>query len=181
MLLIVCGPSGIGKSRLLDLAEKSLRFRRLVPLTTRTRRAEEKQGHDYRFVSKEEFRQLILDDALTAWDYNLGNYYGYARDLGDSILSGQNIVIQALSRMALRIASTHSNVLLVSLKPNSEVLLDMRLSERNYCEADLAMRRAHWTEEIELSKLFNVVIENADITPTAELASTLAEVINRFA
>jgi hypothetical protein len=57
----------------------------------------------------------------------------------------------------------------------------MRLSERNYCEADLAMRRAHWTEEIELSKLFNVVIENADITPTAELASTLAEVINRFA
>jgi len=181
MLLIVSGPSGVGKSRLLDLAEQAFGFRRVVPLTTRSSRRGERAGYDYHFVSREQFRQLIVDDLLTAWDYVLGNYYGYGKDLAEGIRSGQNIVIQALSRMAIRIAAASSDVLLVSLKPSSDLLLETRLTERNYSTSELTLRRAHWEEEIELSSLFNVVIDNADITPTAELTTTLADVINRFA
>jgi guanylate kinase len=83
--------------------------------------------------------------------------------------------------MAVRIAAASSDVLLVSLKPSSDLLLETRLTERNYSESELTLRRAHWDEEIELSSLFNIVIDNADITPTAELTTTLADVINRFA
>ncbi|HET9282446.1 MAG TPA: GNAT family N-acetyltransferase [Candidatus Angelobacter sp.] len=181
MLLIISGPSGVGKSRLLDLAERAFGFRRVVPLTTRSSRIGENPGHDYQFVSKEQFCQLISDGRLTAWDFVLGNYYGYGKDLAESVKSGENIVIQALSRMALRIAATYSDVLLVSLRPNSDQILQARLTERSYTSSELALRKAHWQEEIELSHLFNVIIENADITPTAELTKTLADVINRFA
>ena len=181
MLLIVSGPSGVGKSRLLDLAEQAFGFRRVVPLTTRSSRKGERPGFDYQFVSREQFRQLIVDDLLTAWDYVLGNYYGYTKDLGERIGSGQNVVIQALSRMAIRIAAAHSDVLLLSLRPSSDLLLETRLTERNYTPSELVLRKAHWEEEIELSHLFNIVIDNADITPTAELTTTLADVINRFA
>lgn len=181
MLLIVSGPSGVGKSRLLDLAEQGFGFRRVVPVTTRSSRSNERPGRDYQFVSREQFRQLILDDLLTAWDFVLGNYYGYEKDLAESIRSGQNIVIQALSRMAIRIAAAYSDVLLVSLRPSSDLLLAMRLTERNYTSSQLVLRKAHWEEEVELSYLFDVVIDDADITPTAELITTLADVINRFA
>lgn len=180
MLLIISGPSGVGKSRLLDLAERAFGFRRVVPLTTRPSRIGEKAGHDYQFVSKEQFCQLITDDLLTAWDFVLGNYYGYSKDLAVSVKSGENIVIQALSRMALRIAATYSDVLLVSLKPNSDRMLETRLTERSYTKSELSLRRAHWEEEIELSRLFHVIIDDADITPTSELTKTLADVINRF-
>ncbi len=181
MLLIVSGPSGVGKSRLLDVAEQAFGFQRIVPLTTRSVRKREKPGYDYQFVSRETFRQLIIDDQLTAWDYVLGNYYGYNRELAEGITAGRNIVIQALSRMAIRIAAASSDVLLVSLRPRSELLLETRLAERDYDATQLALRRAHWEEEIELSGLFDIVIDNADVTATADLTVTLADVINRFA
>ena len=180
MLLIISGPSGVGKSRLLDVAERAFGFRRIVPLTTRSCRPSEVPYRDYQFVSRQDFRELILNDHLTAWDYALGNYYGYTKDLAVGLNSGQDIVIQALSRMAIRIAAAHSNVLLVSLRPSSDLLLESRLAERKHSAIDFVLRRAHWDEEVELSYLFNVVIDNADVTPTSKLTSTLADVINGF-
>ena len=180
MLLIVSGPSGVGKSRLVDLAEQSFGFRRLVPLTTREIRSGERSGYDYQFVSKEQFRDLIQSNQVSAWDYALDNYYGYSLELAESIRTGRNTVIHALARMAIRIAGSYSDVLLVSLRPSSEQILESRLTERQYTNDELALRRAHWKEEIELSCLFDVVIDSAEITPTAELTLTLADVINRF-
>lgn len=181
MLLILSGPSGVGKSRLLRLAEQAFGFRPVVPLTTRPPRSGEVAGSEYEFVTKESFREMIRHDALSVWDFTLRHYYGYRKELAERIRGGENIVIQAMARMGVRIAQAHTNVILVFLRPSSDLLLEMRLTKRSYSGDELLLRRMHWEEELEHSSLFDVVIDDADVTESEELAAALADIINRFA
>jgi guanylate kinase len=180
MLLIVAGPSGVGKSRLIDIATKSFDFARAVPVTSRMKRPREEHGVDYEFVSKSEFRDLIRGNLLCAWDFTLNNYYGYRRDLEQRLQRGEDIVIQALSRMGLRMSKTLPDAFLLFLESSSPQLLNRRLAERKYDQDEMRLRRDHWQEEQEHSSLFDFVIRDADCTPTEDLTKLLADVLTRF-
>src|SRR5437588_12813042 len=104
MLVILSGPSGVGKSRLIDLACVSFGFRPAVPVTTRPIRPGEREGADYEYVSKDQFRQLIQKGVMLDWDFALQNYYGYRLDLLQRTAAGENVIVHALARMAIRIA-----------------------------------------------------------------------------
>lgn len=180
MLLIIAGPSGVGKSRLIDVAVESFGFARAVPVTSRPKREEEQHGVDYEFVSKAEFKGLIRDNLMYAWDFTLKNYYGYRRDLEERINRGENVVIQALARMGIRMSNGLPDAFLVFLDSSSPDLLARRLAKRKYDEEEMRLRKLHWQEEREHSPLFEWVLRDADLTPTEELTKFLAEVLNRF-
>ncbi len=180
MLLIVAGPSGVGKSRLIDVATKSFGFARAVPVTSRERRHDEEHGVDYEFVSEAEFRDLIRGNLLCAWDFTLRNYYGYRRDLEQRLDRGEDIVIQVLARMGLRMSKTLPDAFLLFLDSSSPALLSRRLAERNYDEDEMRIRKDHWQEEQEHSSLFDWVLREADCTPTEDLTKLLADVLTRF-
>lgn len=71
-IFALIGPSGVGKSTIAD----SLGLQPIVSMTTRPRRASELHGHDYYFVTKEEYLQALNNDRLVEHVENYGNFYG---------------------------------------------------------------------------------------------------------
>ena len=98
-LIVVVGGSGVGKSTLIDAAIDSLpgSFAFLVDTTTRQRRATEAAGPvaDKRFVSPQEFADMVYDHHFVSWSRNAinGEYYGTEfRVLWDALVGGRILV-----------------------------------------------------------------------------------------
>ncbi len=67
-LIILAGPAGVGKSTLCDrLVREVPGFERVVTATTRAPRPNEKHGHDYHFLSEEEFDRRLAADEFLEW------------------------------------------------------------------------------------------------------------------
>lgn len=163
MLLVLCGPSGVGKSTLwLETAEE-LGFRRYVAYTTRPQRVGEVEGYDYRFLTVERFRRGILQNGFLEWDFFYNHYYGFAQDLRDAVERGEDIVIQALSRIGYRLRrSLVAQVRLVSLQPGNIEILLQRMRERNSGSDEIAYRMHHAYEEQANSFYCDLVIHAAE-------------------
>ncbi|KAL1411885.1 guanylate kinase [Vanrija albida] len=76
--LVVCGPSGTGKSTLLKalFAKYPGEFGFSVSHTTRSPRAGEENGREYHFVSRDEFLQRVENGEFLEWAEFGGNCYG---------------------------------------------------------------------------------------------------------
>jgi guanylate kinase len=178
MLLIISGPSAIGKdSTWLRICENSFGFERIVPYTTRGRRPEEKEGFDYFFVTKAEFHDLIKQKKLLEWDYFNKNYYGTPiLNLDDT----RNYAIHALGRIALRLKQKVHSTYLVMLLPEDNSILSERLVQRGYRGDDLLFRNYHHLEEKEHAPLFDFVVPNAEAVTTYEAEEIIQKILNNY-
>jgi guanylate kinase len=79
-LIIIVGPSGSGKDTLLNLIKEDSEFSFPPSLTTRNKREGEKQGI-YNFITKQEFEELIKNDAFIEYDFHFDNYFGTSKKL----------------------------------------------------------------------------------------------------
>ena len=105
MMIIVSGPSTIGKNPLIYKVCNEYDFEFVIPSTTRQIRKEETNGKDYEFLCQSDFQQKIKDGTITEWDYVLGNYYGYS-----FVFPGNNrMITHGLSRMTIRIKNKYPN------------------------------------------------------------------------
>ncbi len=78
LLLVLSGPSGVGKGTVKSaiVKEKAFPFEYSVSMTTRQPRAGEVDGKDYFFVSDERFQQAIANNELLEYNHYVGHYYG---------------------------------------------------------------------------------------------------------
>ena len=77
MLLIISGPSGVGKSTLIThLLQKFPSLRLSVSHTTRSPRKGEVDREHYYFVSEERFKEMIEEEAFIEHEHVYGNHYG---------------------------------------------------------------------------------------------------------
>ncbi len=107
LLLIVSSPSGAGKttltSRLRQLV-KGITFS--VSHTTRKPRANEEDGREYHFVSRERFRELIEADAFLEWAEVHGNLYGTSKREIERAQDARGIIFDIDHQGARQIKST---------------------------------------------------------------------------
>jgi guanylate kinase len=155
-MIIISGPSSVGKNTLISsiISKTSSKF--IVPVTSRNKREGEGDGRDYEFLSKTKFREEIRNQTIEDWDYTLGNYYGFRRNLSAS--SGALTVTHALARMALRIRLRIPDVVLIFLRPLDSNNHLERLHERFPDDEDRLARIAHWKEELEHECLFDHIL-----------------------
>ena len=88
LLIVLSGPSGVGKELLEKIFEDpNTSYKYSISMTTRSMREGEVDGVDYFFKTKEEFEALIKDDQFIEYAEYVGNYYGtpvqYVRDTMD--------------------------------------------------------------------------------------------------
>ena len=77
VLVVVSGFSGAGKGTLMRaLMNRYMNYALSVSATTRAPREGEEDGREYFFKTREEFEQLIKEDALIEYAQYVGNYYG---------------------------------------------------------------------------------------------------------
>ena len=95
-LVIVSGPSGVGKSTICKEVVKRLdNVCMSVSLTTRPKSEEEIDGKDYRFVSKEQFSEQIKQGNLLEYAEVFGNLYGTPKDKVEQCLqSGKTVILE---------------------------------------------------------------------------------------
>jgi guanylate kinase len=97
LLIIISGPSGVGKGTIRQevMKDLSLNLWYSVSLTTRNQRPGEVNGREYYFVSREEFQRNIDNGNLLEWAEFVGNRYGTPLDkLQEKREQGKNVILE---------------------------------------------------------------------------------------
>ena len=144
MLVVVSGPSGVGKSTIVaELARRRPQVVPIVTATTRGRRDGEMDGVHYHFLSEEEFQALIQRDGLLEHANNHGHWYGTPVDQVRGILAaGRDAILTISPEGARNVRRLVPDALLVFVMPPSLEDLAERLRRRgSESEASIARRR----------------------------------------
>ena len=161
LLVVLSGPSGVGKDAVLARMRKLERsFHYIVTATTRPRRAREKNGVDYHFLSRKEFQQMMDKHQLLEWANVYGNYYGVPKDEITLALSkGLDAIVKVDVQGAATIKKILPQAVFIFLIPPSVEELEKRLRKRrSECSEDLALRLEKAKEEMKSLPLFDYVI-----------------------
>ena len=92
-LIIISGPSGVGKSTICKQVVEKLNAFLSVSSTTRPQSETEQQGREYNFLPRQEFEEMIENDAFLEYAEVFGNYYGTPKEPADEALTAGHIVI----------------------------------------------------------------------------------------
>ena len=131
-ILVVSGFSGAGKGTVMKrLLEKYDDYALSVSVTTRAPRPGEEDGIAYFFRSREEFEQLIREDALIEYAQYVENYYGTPRSYVEEQLSaGRNVILEIEIQGAMKVKEKIPEALLVFVTPPTVAELEKRLKGR---------------------------------------------------
>ncbi len=129
LLVVVSGPSGVGKDTLLQrLKDVGSDFWFVVTMTSRAQRPGEVDGKDYFFVTREEFDDLIEADELLEHSLVYGEYKGIPKEQVRKALStGKNVVMRIDVQGAAKIKRIVPQAVTIFLMPESEEELIRRL------------------------------------------------------
>jgi guanylate kinase len=177
VLVVLSGPSGVGKDATLELMKRrDLPFHFVVTATTRQRRPNETDGIDYHFVSVGEFAEMIDAGELLEYAVVYGDYKGIPKKhVREALASGKDVVLRIDVQGAATIRSLIPNAVTIFLAAESEDKLIERLRERKTESADnLKMRIATARQEMARINEFDYVVVNRE----DELDTTVDHVIS---
>ena len=163
LLIVLSGPSGVGKDAVLArLKESGYPLCYVTTLTTRPQRPTEKDGTDYHFVSEEEFREMLDRNALLESASVYGNWYGVPRAVVKEALDrGDDAIIKIDVQGAATIRKNAPQALFIFLVAPSMTELSTRLRQRlTESPAQLALRLRTAEEEMDQVSLFDYVVVN---------------------
>lgn len=167
MLLVVSSPSGAGKTTLCHrLMAEFPGLRLSVSCTTRAPRATEVDGRDYRFVSQEQFEEMIGRDAFVEWAEVHGNRYGTPRDeVERSVGAGADVLFDIDWQGARALKEQYpSDVSLVLVVPPSMIELGNRLRRRGTDSEEVVQRRlAEANNEVARYAEYQYIVVNDDL------------------
>lgn len=164
-LIVLTGPSGVGKGTLLQsLLKRHPELRFSVSATTRQPRQGEIDGKHYYFVSRDKFEQMVTEGQLLEWAEYAGNYYGTPRAAVEAqIQLGQSVILEIELVGARKIHQTFPSALRIFVMPPSLAELERRIRDRGQdSEEAIARRLTHAQAEIDAADEFDVQIVNDD-------------------
>jgi guanylate kinase len=179
LMLVLSSPSGAGKttlSRMLLDHDPSVELS--VSVTTRTRRANEKDGRDYHFIDKDRFTRMVETGELLEWAEVFGNFYGTPRaPVEASLAAGRDVLFdidwQGTQQLREKVRGDMASIFVL---PPSMPELERRLRARALDDERVIKGRmakagdelSHWPE-------YDYVILNDDIERAfAEVRAILA-------
>jgi len=163
LLVVVSGPSGVGKDTLLQrLKDHGYDFAFVVTMTTRLKRENEVEGKDYFFVSMAQFTQMIEANEFLEYSKVYGEYKGIPKaQVQHAWDSGKDVLMRIDVQGAAKVRVIVQEAVTIFLAPESEEELVRRLVER-HTETSQALQRRLATARDEMTRLreFDYVVVN---------------------
>jgi guanylate kinase len=167
VLLVIAGPSGVGKGTVVQrLLQRHPELWLSISATTRPPRPNERDGREYFFLSPEEFEARVRDGGfLEAFEVFDARYGTPRAPVEARLASGQDVLAEVDVQGALAIRAAFPTAVLVFIKPPSREVLRQRLHDRDPAaeRAELERRLAEADSEEALAGEFDVVVVNDDL------------------
>lgn len=163
LLIVISGPSGVGKDVVLKRMEaRKYPFHFVVTTTDRSPRPGEVDGVDYCFVSTEEFERMIRDGELLEYATVYGQYKGVSMtQVQRALASGHDVIMRLDVQGAATIRRMAPEAVLIFLACESEEALRTRLRDRKSdSEEALRTRLAIASKEMERLPEFDYLVVN---------------------
>lgn len=179
-IIAISSPSGGGKT---SIVKKILTdFPQIifsVSATTRPKRANEKNGVEYFFISESEFEQKIKNDEFIEWERFYDYYYGTLKSFVlDNIDSGRSVLFEVDVKGALSLKRIYPESVLIFIDPPSFEELVKRLKQRKTeSESDLQKRIERAKMELQFKDKFDYVFVNDDLNKVYKSVKSLIEKI----
>jgi guanylate kinase len=142
-LYVIAAPSGAGKTSLVKAVlarDPSLRVS--VSHTTRKQREKEIPGRDYNFVSVDEFKRLIGQDAFLEHAQVFDNFYGTGRAQVEALRNaGHDVILEIDWQGAQQVRRAQPDCRSIFILPPSRAELEARLRNRNTDSDQVIERR----------------------------------------
>ncbi len=170
-LIVLTGPSGVGKGTLVQLLlERHPEYFLSISATTRSPRAGEEEGKSYYFLEKEQFQAWIGEEKLLEWAEYAGNYYGTPRQpVEDQIAQGKTVLLEIEVVGARQIQQTFPSARRIFILPPSVEILETRLRGRGSdSETAIAKRLAQAQQELAAAPEFDYQLVNDELEKALE-------------
>jgi guanylate kinase len=176
-LLVLSGPGGVGKSTVAKRLREAGDFWVSVSATTRKPRSNEVHGHDYLFVTEDEFSRMINADEFLEWAEFAGNRYGTPQEkVEQALLLGRNVLLEIEIAGAKQVKSHLPQSILVFLEPPTWEELVARLEGRGTDNPERRAERLKLAqEELAAASFFDVVLVNEQVESVVEKLIELAQ------
>jgi len=171
LLFVVSAPSGTGKTTVVE------RLVQVVPglsmsrsYTSRPARPGERDGVDYNFISRAQFKEMIKDGAFLEWADVFGNLYGTClADAERELAAGRDLVLVIDVQGARKVRSRGLDKIGVFVMPPSFDVLEQRLRGRSKdSEADILRRLATARAEVAAYAEYDYVVVNDELDACVE-------------
>ena len=180
-LLIISGPSGVGKGTVIKQLIQQLDCVDIaISATTRLPRNGEVDGVDYYFYTQQVFDKKVQNGDFIEYCNVHGNHYGTLNSEISRINStGKICVLEIDTQGAKKIKKALSDAHLIFLKPPSIQELQRRLEKRgSETNSDLRYRLDNAVNELNESKLYDFVLINDNINVTVKrITDFISEII----
>ena len=162
-LIVISGPSGVGKSSIIDAVLDGTRSEFSVSATTRKPRRGETDGVDYHFITRQDFLDAIASDQVLEWAEYGGYLYGTLREpVEAAIRRGDSVILDIENEGAKQVRQAFSRAVLIFITPPDLEELEKRLRGRgDTADIDVDKRLAVASQQIaEAPSVYDHIVEN---------------------
>lgn len=175
-LVILSGPSGVGKDTLINAWKvRNARVERVVAYTTRDPRPGEADGIDYHFVSPHEFREKAEKGDFLEWKQVHGNFYATPlTDMNAMLEAGKIAILKIDVQGALDVMELRKDALSIFILPPSTEELEHRIRSRAQdAPHEIEKRLQNARDELAESDKYQFRVVNDDLMECIDLLETI--------
>ena len=168
LLIVLCGPSGVGKSTIARGLQEHYGVKYVVSATTRPKLPGDDDGKTYEYIDQAEFYRRLDSDQFLEYAQVYGNYYGTPKHPAlDELAAGKDVLLEIDVQGALQVRHHYPDALLIFILPPDEPTLLRRLTDRGRdSEPDIQKRFRAAKREIHMAKgshAFDYMVINDDL------------------
>ena len=165
-LIVLSAPSGSGKTTIArEVIRLNPELRFSVSATTRPKRAGEREGEDYFFMTHAEFRRKVDAGEFVEWEELFGNCYGTLRsELDRAIRENRHLLFDVDVKGGLSIKKAYPEALMIFIKtPDTDVLKRRLQARKTEAEEVLRLRLERVPMELDLGRSYDYEVVNDDL------------------
>lgn len=163
LLFVLVGPPGVGKNTMMNAVLKRLSdLQQLPTATTRPIRPTEQQGREHLFVSRDQFQQMLDDNALIESQVIHGEWYGIPKATVERAINERQDLIADIDVLGATYVRSMfpDNAVLIFVQPASTDDLKRRMQARGETQAEIEKRMKRVEMEMSYAPLCDYLITN---------------------